>query len=134
VRVGPHRPADGTAPYIPERRVVAIGPDNIFEKIRIEIVKLDFHAGQRIGRDRHFPVAMPVPCRSAKRRSPHHAQPTTQGELSGAYLSHTPAGFWKMPIEGSAAPSKLNRVRLTFGEPMFAPGSHGTPGIQSGAQ
>ena len=62
------------------------------------------------------------------------AQPTMQGELSGACRSHTPAGFWKMPIEGSAAPSKLNRVRLTLGEPMFAPGSHGTPGIQSGAQ
>ena len=63
-----------------------------------------------------------------------HAQPTTQGELSGAYRVQTAAGFWKMPIEGSAAPSKLNRVRLTLGEPMFAPGSHGTPGIQSGAQ
>ena len=39
-----------------------------------------------------------------------------------------------MPIDGSAAPSKLNSVRLTFGEPMPGPGSHGTPRIQSGAQ
>ena len=145
VRAGPHLPADGVAPHVPQRRVVAIGPDNIFDNIGINIGKLDFHAGERIGRDRHFPAAMPVPwpiCPGGGAQpamlsppcSAHHAQPTMQGELSGAYRSHTPAGFWKMPIEGSAAPSKLNRVRLTFGEPMFAPGSHGTPGIQSGAQ
>jgi hypothetical protein len=48
--------------------------------------------------------------------------------------SHTPAGFSKMPIDGSAWPPKLNRVMFTLGEPRPAPGSHGTPGIQSGAQ
>jgi hypothetical protein len=57
-----------------------------------------------------------------------------QGELSDAPCSQTSAGFWKMPIDGSAAPSKLNSVRFTFGEPMPEPGYHGTPGIQSGAQ
>src|SRR3984957_5578068 len=60
--------------------------------------------------------------------------PTTQGALSGLARSHTPAGFSKMPIDGSAWPPKLNRVMLTLGEPMPAPGSQGTPGIQSGAQ
>ena len=33
--------------------------------------------------------------------------PTTQGALSGLARSHTPAGFSKMPIDGSAWPSTI---------------------------
>ena len=36
--------------------------------------------------------------------------PTTQGALSRLARSQTAAGFSKMPIDGSAWPSKLNRV------------------------
>jgi release factor glutamine methyltransferase len=77
------------------------------------------------------------------RKSPAHfhrteavtAQPpTVQGEASGLAFSQTLAGLRNRLTPGSAAPSKLNRVRFTFGEPMLAPGVHGTPGIQSGAQ
>jgi hypothetical protein len=65
----------------------------------------------------------------------HNAQPpTTHGVMPGLACSHTAAGLRKMFTDGSACPSKLNRVMFTFGEPMPAPGSHGTPGIQSGAQ
>ena len=134
----PHLLADCLTPHVPERCLVAVGPDQVLEGTRIHSHAWRLAAGTDIFRP---------PCRSsaAQRGGGHPADaaaaadcrpypPTTQGELPGADRSQTSAGLPKMPIEGSAAPSKLNSVRLTFGEPMPVPGSQGTPGIQSGAQ
>src|SRR5580692_6174086 len=87
------------------------------------------HGQESVIFTKNWPRSWKAPSgRVSRPLSADYAQPITQGEVYGEFSSQTCAGFWKMPIDGSAAPSKLNRVRLTFGEPTPEPGSHGTPG------
>jgi hypothetical protein len=60
--------------------------------------------------------------------------PTTQGELPGELTLADPCRVLEDADRGERGAFEVEQGEVVLGEPTPVPGSHGTPGIQSGAQ